>query len=71
MAASHLWMNPALRSIIMTGHGDVPRAVPAMKLGACYFVEKPFAETVLADRMCLAIARGRTAVGDLRAEQAR
>jgi two-component system response regulator FixJ len=39
--------NSTFPIVIMTGHGDVPLAVEAMKLGAVDFLEKPFEDDSL------------------------
>ncbi|HEX8978470.1 MAG TPA: response regulator [Parasulfuritortus sp.] len=43
--------------IFLTGHGDVPQAVQALKNGAFDFLEKPFDDNQLADRVIEALAR--------------
>jgi two-component system response regulator FixJ len=40
-------MGVSLPVIIMTGHGDIPLSVRAMKAGAIDFIEKPFEKAVL------------------------
>lgn len=46
----------ALPVIFLTGHGDVPTAVAAVKRGAFDFVEKPFSDNALVDRVEQALA---------------
>jgi len=52
----------ALPVIFLTGHGDVPTAVAAVKRGAFDFVEKPFADNALVDRIEQALAKSATAL---------
>ena len=44
-------LGDALPVIFLTGHGDVPTAVSAVKRGAFDFVEKPFSDNALVDRV--------------------
>jgi FixJ family two-component response regulator len=45
--------------IFMTGHGDIPMSVRAMKAGAVDFLTKPFREQELLDAVGAALARDR------------
>jgi two-component system, LuxR family, response regulator FixJ len=50
--------------LIMTGHGDVPLAVEAMKLGAIDFLEKPFEDDRLTGMIEAAIRQAEPAAKD-------
>ena len=52
----------ALPVIFLTGHADVPTAVAAVKRGAVDFVEKPFADNALVDRIEQALQRSEAAI---------
>src|SRR5215475_9777258 len=50
----------ALPIIFLTGHGDIPMSVQAMKAGAVEFLTKPFREQDLLDAIRGALERDRT-----------
>jgi two-component system response regulator DctR len=52
----------AMPVIFLTGHGDVPTAVAAVKRGAFDFVEKPFADNALVDRIERALTESAQAI---------
>ncbi|KLK91850.1 Nodulation protein W [Microvirga vignae] len=45
--------------IFMTGHGDIPMSVKAMKAGAIDFLAKPFRDQDMLDAVAVALARDR------------
>src|ERR1700730_5603367 len=51
--------NAMLPIIFLTGHGDIPMSVRAMKAGAVEFLTKPFRQEDLLDAINLAIERDR------------
>ena len=53
---------PDMPIIFITGYGDVPTSVQAMKKGAVEFLTKPFSDDVLLDAIRDAIERSRAAL---------
>ncbi len=51
--------DPDLPVILLTGHGDVPMAVEAMRNGAYDFLEKPFSPESLMGSLCRALEKRR------------
>jgi FixJ family two-component response regulator len=56
--------------IFITGYGDVPMTVRAMKAGAVEFLTKPFSDEVLLDAIRGALARSASALGNAADAQA-
>lgn len=53
---------PDMPIIFITGHGNVPATVQAMKAGAVEFLTKPFSDEVLLSAIQQALERSRTAL---------
>jgi FixJ family two-component response regulator len=66
--------NSVIPTIFITGHGDIPMSVKAMKGGAVEFLTKPFRDQDLLDAVQVALERARAkdesekAVSELRAK---
>ena len=59
--------NVHLPIIFITGHGDIPMSVQAMKGGAIEFLTKPFRDQVLLDAVHLGLARDAARLEDAQA----
>jgi FixJ family two-component response regulator len=53
-------VNAFIPIIFMTGHGDIPMSVKAMKAGAVDFLTKPFRDQDMLDAVTIALERDRT-----------
>lgn len=65
---------PEIPIIFLTGHGDIPKTVQAMKAGAVEFLTKPFSDSALLSAVNKAIARSKALIAreaELRALKAR
>lgn len=60
----------ALPVLIITGHGDVPMAVSALKAGAVDFIQKPFNDQHLLDAVGAAIRASRERLNECAGRQA-
>ncbi len=60
----------AIPIIFISGYGDIPTGVKAMKAGAVDFLPKPFSDGDLLDAIAIALAKG-TAEGKRRSEGAK
>ncbi len=59
--------NREIPIIFITGHGDIPMSVQAMKGGAIEFLTKPFRDQELLDAIHLGLSRDRTSRDDKKA----
>jgi len=62
--------NSLLPIIFVTGHGDVPLAVEAMRHGAVDFIEKPYREDILLEKIHEALAQNAEQRESLQQKQA-
>src|SRR3989442_2218109 len=59
-------VNASMPIIFMTGHGDIPMTVRAMKAGAVDFLTKPFRDQDMLDAVTTAIERDRVSRDEAR-----